>query len=217
MYALVHNNQVIITQEVWNPRMINVTLEEEFNITRRVLLAEEKDVPIIIDENTKLLNYYEVKPDYNNKIEWLDGPIYEIMSDSVVATFVKKPLDLSIAKDNLKKLLPQARWVKESKLLNISLQDDIHTVSTDREVRTLLASKLATIGDGTVNWKFNEKWLTLNKAEIEEILHQIEQQVQHAFDWEYAKTLEIDACTTLEEIDAIKIYNPPKNMFGRGV
>jgi hypothetical protein len=217
MYALVHNNQVIITQEFWNTRMFNMTLEEEFNIKRRVLLAEENDVPLTIDEDTKVLNYYEVKPDYNARIEWLDGPIYEILSDSVVATYIKKPLDMSIAKDNLKKLLPQARYSKEVKLLNISVQDELHTIKTDRETRTLLSTKLDTIGEGTVNWKFGDKWLTLNKSEIEEIMRQIDQQVQHAFDWEYAKTLEIDACETLDDIEKIKIYMPPRNLSLRGI
>jgi hypothetical protein len=216
MYALVHKTQVIMTQEYWNSRMFTVCLEEDLGIKRRVLLAEEDDVPLQIDEDTRILRHYVFKPDYNEKIEWLDGPIYDIVENTVVASFTKKPLELSIAKDNLKKLLPQARYAREVKRHSIELLSGVKNFMVDRETRTALAQKLQTIGDSTVNWKFEHGWEQLSKSDIEMVLAQIDQSVQDAYDWEYAKTLEIENCQTLDEIDAIKVYNPPKNMFGRG-
>lgn len=215
MYALVHKNQVIMKQEFWNSRMFTVCLDEDLGIKRRILLAEEDDVPLAIDEDTRILKYYEFKPVYNEKTEWLDGPIYEFVQDTVVASFNKRPLELSIAKDNLKKLLPQARYAREVKRHSVELLSGTQSFMVDREVRSLLAQKLMTIGESTVNWKFEHGWEQLGKAEIESILGQIDRQVQDAYDWEYAKTVEIDNCQTLEEIDGVQIHSPIKRMFGR--
>lgn len=216
MYALVHKTQVIMTQPFWNSRMFTVCLDEDLGIKRRVLLAEEDDVPLQIDQDTRIVRYYEFKPDYNSKIEWLDGPIYQFVEDTVVASYNKRPLELSIAKENLKKLLPEARYGKEVKRHTLELSSGLQTISLDRETRSALAQKLQTIGDSTVNWKFEHGWEQLSKSDIESIVSQIDQYVQEAYDWEYSKTIEIDNCQTLEEIDEIKIYSPPKNMFGRG-
>jgi hypothetical protein len=217
MYALVHKNQVVLTQELWNTRMFNMTLDEDYGIKRRVLLAEENDVPIIIDEDTKLCTYYEIKPDYNERIEWLDGPLYEVVGDGVVGTYLVKNLDLSIAKDNLKKLLPAARYAKEVKRVEVTIQDQTFTIPADRDSRLLLASKIVGMNTETINYKVGNLWLDLSKNELNSILRQIDESVQHAFDWEYSKTLEIDACETLEDIDKIKIYTPPKNLNLRGI
>ena len=216
MYALVHKTQVIMTQPFWNSRMFTVCLDEDLGIQRRVLLAEEDDVPLQIDTDTRIVRYYEFKPDYNSKIEWLDGPIYQFVENTVVASFNKRPLELSIAKENLKKLLPQARYAKEVKRLSVEVTGGVKTFLIDRDTRNALAQKSQIVGDSVVNWKFEHGWEQLAKSDIDSILAQIDQHVQDAYDWEYSKTLEIDNCQTLEEIDAIKIYNPPKNMFGRG-
>lgn len=217
MYALVHKNQVVLTQETWNTRMFNMVLDEDYGIKRRVLLAEENDVPIIIDEDTKLCTYYEIKPDYNERIEWLDGPIYETVGDGVVGSYLVKPLDLSIAKDNLKKLLPAARYAKEVKRTMLSHNGESFILNADRETRALIANKLLSIGDKTINWKTETGWINVNKDGLESILNQIDEAVQHAFDWEYSKTLEIDACENLDDILKVKIYTPPKNLNLRGI
>jgi hypothetical protein len=217
MYALVHKNQVVLTQEFWNTRMINMVLEEDYGIKRRILLAEENDVPIIIDEDTKACTYYEIKPDYNERIEWLDGPLYEVVGDGVVGTYLVKNLDLSIAKDNLKKLLPAARYAKEVKRVEVTIQDQTFTIPADRDSRLLLVGKIVGMNTETINYKVGDLWLDLSKNELNSILRQIDESVQHAFDWEYSKTLEIDACENLEDIDKIKIYTPPKNLNLRGI
>jgi hypothetical protein len=45
--------------------------------------------------------------------------------------------------------------------------------------------------------------VNLNRSDIEYVLSQIDKSVQAAFNWELAKVNEIDACTTLDEINAV--------------
>ena len=53
MYALVNQNQVILTQGNWNPIMFNNVLAEECGVYKRVYIADEANVPFILNYETK--------------------------------------------------------------------------------------------------------------------------------------------------------------------
>jgi hypothetical protein len=224
MYGLVYNDFVILTQETWNTRMFNSVLEEECGVTTRLLLSDEKNVPIVFNSNTKILKVVDIKPDYNSKIEWLDGPYYKIsnfiannrikwldgpyyeISNFIASNWIVKPLDLNIAKGNLLDKLPALRYNKEIKNIKIQVQDKIVTINTSRENRAIFATKLLSINDSEINFKFAEGWMSLKREDFQNIVSQIDQTVQDAFDWEISKSNEINACSTLEQIDLIEIY-----------
>jgi hypothetical protein len=133
------------------------------------------------------------------------------------------PLNIEIAKGNLKQEVAYERYSKENVDLVLSLPfsppayvPDSLTVGadflpagrtiaikTDKATRSLLASKLPSLGDQYINWKLQDGWANLNRSDIEYILSQIDKSVQAAFNWELAKVNEIDACTTLDEINAV--------------
>ena len=203
MYAIVHNNFVILTQPNWNTRMFTSILEEECNIQRRILLADENEIPLILNENTKIVRVINNIPEYNPKIEYLDGPNYTITEENVVSNYVVRPLNLEIAKGNLLDQLPALRYEREKKSIDIIIQDTKLNISTDRETRAVFTNKLLAIGENTINFKFDEGWLNLSKTDLEYIIQQIDFAVQEAFDWELSKTNEINACNTHEKINNI--------------
>lgn len=205
MYALVYQNQVILTQGNWNPIMFNNVLNEECNVQKRVYVADEANVPLVFNEDTKIVRFFDVKPNYNNRTEWVDGPIYEITENHVVASYVVKPLDISIAKGNLKQQLPELRYNKEIQFVKLSVQDRTVLMKTDRETRSILSANILAIGDGYVNWKFENEWLQLTKSDLLSLLEQLNFQTQEAYDWEYSKLLEIDNCQTLDDINKISM------------
>jgi hypothetical protein len=208
MYAIVHNDYVILTQPKWNSRMFTNVLLEDCEIDRKILLSDEVNVPLIVDENTKILKVSENRPDYNSRIQWLEGPYYTIVDNVVLGSYVIKDLDLDIAKGNLKQLLPPIRYDKENKTIEVAVDLQNFTVSTDRDNRAILTSKiLAVTSEESFSWKFNEGWATTTKADLENIIVQINSIVQAAFDWELSKINEIDACLTLAELDLVQIYD----------
>ena len=174
-------------------------------ITETITTQEPVYETYMETKQAKILPCREIYPSYNLKIEWLSGPIFQIDENLVIATYEAKPLDLDIAKGNLIDKLPSARYAKEVQSINIELNDLVLTISTDRETRAVYANKLIGMGENTINWKFPEGWLTLNKADLEYIIQQIDLAVQEAFDWELSKLNEIKVCKTLEEIDKIVI------------
>lgn len=203
MYALVYQNQVILTQGNWNPIMFNNVLNEECDVHKRVFVADEANVPLVFNEDTKIVRFFDIKPNYNGRTEWLDGPVYEITENHVVASYVVKPLDISIAKGNLKQQLPSLRYNKEIQCIKVIAQDKSVVLKTDRETRSILAANALAVGDSYVNWKFENEWLQLTKTDLISLLEQLNFQTQEAYDWEYSKTLEIDNCKTLDDVNKI--------------
>jgi hypothetical protein len=206
MYALVNQNQVILTQGNWNPIMFNNVLAEECGVYKRVYIADEANVPLIFNDETKILKYFDLKPNYNSRIEWIDGPTYEITENHVVGSYIVKQLDLDIAKGNLKNQLPGLRYGKEIQTIQAVVQNKFVTIRTDRDTRAVLSANALGCGDGYVNWKFDNEWLQLTKDDLISLLQQTNQSTQEAYDWEYSKMIEIDNCKTLEQIDKIVIH-----------
>lgn len=206
MYALVHQNQVILTQGNWNPIMFNNVLAEECGVSKRVYVADEENVPLVFNEDTKILKYFDLKPNYNSRTEWIDGPIYEINETHVVGSYTIKPLDLDIAKGNLKNQLPGLRYGKEIQTIQALVQNKFVNIKTDRDTRAILSANALGCGDSYVNWKFDNQWMQLTKDDLISLLQQINNATQEAYDWEYSKMLEIDNCKTLEQIDQVIIH-----------
>jgi hypothetical protein len=81
-------------------------------------------------------------------------------------------------------------------------------VSTSREERLLLASKLAA-APGPHNFKFKNTWLEVTTEQLQTIVSGIDVKVQEAFDWELAKLQEIDTCVTIDDVYNVVIREEP--------
>ena len=103
-------------------------------------------------------------------------------------------------KEEYKKQLPDIRRQKETQIIDVTINDTIVQVSTAREERVSFVSKLVS-SPGPHNFKFeNNVWLQITTTELEYVISQIDAKVQEAFDWEYTKVQEIDACETGEDV-----------------
>ena len=68
---------------------------------------------------------------------------------------------------------------------------------------------------GPHNFKFeNNVWLQITTTELEYVISQIDAKVQEAFDWEYTKVQEIDACETGEDVYNVVIVEPVEEPNG---
>ena len=90
--------------------------------------------------------------------------------------------------------------MKETQIIDVTINDTIVQVSTAREERVSFVSKLVS-SPGPHNFKFeNNVWLQITTTELEYVISQIDAKVQESFDWEYTKVQEIDACETGEDV-----------------
>lgn len=208
MYALVNGQELILGPIAFNYRMINDELEE-LEVDFRVTSNDHQSVPLSITEDIKILPARYENPEHDSRFEYLSNVTHEIAETEVIFRHDKVSKSLEQIKDEYKASVKPERKNKENTTITLTLKDTEIAVSTSRESRVELMTKLLG-NEGPYNFKFdNGVWLEITKADLESIISQIDTKVQEAFDWELAKLAEIDACVDSEAVYAVKITPPP--------
>ena len=210
MYALVNGQELLLGPIGFNVRMINSVLEEELELPERfkVSSADYQNVPLSITDEVKILPARNAHPPFDPHFESLYGPVHEIKEDEVVFNYWKADKSLEQIKGEYKAGVKPERQRRENTTITVTLNDTEISVSTDRENRLALTSKVVS-GDGPFNFKFaNGVWVEVTKADLQGIISAIDAKVQEAYDWELAKLQEIDACETKEAVYEVEIVTP---------
>ncbi len=214
MYALINGNQLILGPIEFNHRLINSELEE-FGILSRVLPTEYDKVPIKFNDDIFLLPVIEHILEFDPKYTKLGNFTWEIIKENniPVSVEINYPLidkTLEQIKEEYKKNLSPLRREKENTYIDIKINETTFSISTNLEDRLSYVSKLIS-SPGPHKFKFNSNvWLEITKTELQYIISQIDLKVQEAFDWEYQKTQEINACKTGQEVYNVIIREPMK-------
>lgn len=206
MFVIVYNNFVTLGPMRWNRFRFENEIQEECEVT--VTLPDRNDnmEPIIVSDEVKILPIQGTEnPEFNPKIEFLNGPYWEFTDSVAIMSYRVEDLNLDAAKSMLKQQTADVRWKKEMSGVEVAINGTTHKFATDRDTRNVLQSHI-TAGLESVNWKFNtDTWIQLTQAQLQEVLSATLTHVQSAFDWEMQKNTEIDSCTTLTELDAVVI------------
>jgi hypothetical protein len=212
--ALIHNNSLELGPFGANVRYINEELEE-LEVVERISNQSFTQLPIHFSDGlTHLLPTERVIPENDPKYHNVGNFSWEIIEENGVPTKVllTYPITdkiLEEVKTLRKQEVSPYRREKENTILTLTINGTEVEVSTSREERLLLASKLAA-SPGPHNFKFHNTWLEITTAELQYILNQIDIKVQEAFDWELAKLQEIDACNTIDDVYAVVIREQPQ-------
>lgn len=218
MFALIHDTQLLLGPIQWNYRLINSDLED-LELTKRVSPRDYENVPIQCDEVTYVLPAVQNIPEHDPRFQSVGNFDWTIVRDENNIP-INVQFDYSIGdktldqiKGEYKSQVAPIRWEKENQIITLTINNTEVEVSTSREERDQFVSKLVScesVTEATHNYKFrNDVWVVIGCAEIHTILEEIDVIVQAAFDWEYSKLQEIDACTTGEEVYAVVLRDPP--------
>ena len=186
----------------FNVRMINSELEK-LEVEEIITPSSYTDLPIHFTDNlTHLLPLEKDVPAHDPKYHNVGNFSWEIIQEDdvpikVLLTYPITDKTLEEVKALRKQEVSPYRREKENTTITVLINDTEVEVSTSREERILLASKLAA-SPGPHNFKFQNTWLEVTTEELQYILNQIDVKVQEAFDWELAKLQEIDACETID-------------------
>jgi hypothetical protein len=196
--------------------MINSELEE-LEVEERVSPQSFSSLPIHFSDGlTHLVPTERVIPENDLKYHNVGNFSWEIIKEDeipvkVVFTYAIENKTLEEVKNNRKQEVAPVRREKENITITLTVNDTAVEVSTSREERILLASKLAA-SPGPHNFKFQNNWLEITTEELQYILNQIDMKVQEAFDWELAKLQEIDACETIDDVYEVVIREQPESV-----
>ena len=217
MYALIYNSQLILGPIQYNYRMINGELEE-LEIESRVTPRDYENIPIRFDDFTFLVPVVQTIPEHDTRFQSVGNFTWEIIRESdnparVEMTYPISNKTLEQIKEEYKTRLPDIRRQKETQMIDVTINDTIVQVSTSREERVSFVSKLVS-SPGPHNFKFeNNVLLQITTTELEYVISQIDAKVQEAFDWEYTKVQEIDACETGEDVYNVVIIEPVEEVI----
>ena len=214
MFVLIHNNQVHLGPMNWNSRMFQHYITDELEIVFNVPISNDASAPITIDSVTSIIPVTTTTmPNYNTKIEQLAGPFYTITPTEALVEYTINPKDIEAVKNELKIIIANNRWKKETGGIQITIQNQMLNITTERGSRDIYLQALQLNADGNV-WKMQavqqggpvvDAWLTLSLTDLQSIVTAIVTHVQSMFTWESTKVSEIDAATTLQELDLITL------------
>ena len=200
----------------FNVRYINSELED-LEVEERISPQSYTDLPIHFSDNeTHLVLIEKVVPENDTKYHNIGNFTWEITKENdvpvkVLLTYPIIDKTLEEVKELRKQEVSPYRREKESTTISVNLNGTSVEVSTSREERLLLASKLAA-SPGPHNFKFSNTWLEITIEQLQTIVSEIDVKVQEAFDWELSKLQEIDACETIDSVYDVVIREQPQRL-----
>lgn len=207
MFVIVYNNSVILGPMRWNRFRFENEIQEECDFSVSLLDRNDNLDAVIVSDNIQILPVQGTEnPQFNPKIEFLNGPFWEFTDKSAIQSYRVESLPIDAVKNMLKEQVAVERWNKENSGTKITLNDVEYSFGTDKETRSILQNAVSHL-DG-INWKHDrDTWILMTKENIQNTLSGILSYVQSCFDWEFNKIQEIDACETLKELDSVIIVD----------
>lgn len=187
---------------IWSNHNFQVGLYDVSQIDME--LPEFITEPLIINEQLRIVPVNITPLSYNDKIQRLAGPFYEIKESEVIGTYKIGEKSVEEVQHFLLDKCANSRWVKETQGTVVRIQDTDITIPTNRDERNVFLQTFQCMTD-VVNWKFGDTWMTLTKEDMQLIITSIFKHVQQVFEWEQTKASEILKAQTLDELDGIDI------------
>lgn len=214
--ALIHNNSLELGPMGFNVKYINADLED-LGVEERISPQSYKDLPIHFSDGlTHLLPIEKVVPENDPKYHNIGNFTWEIIEEDgipVKVRFTYPIVDKTLEEVKIirKQEVAPYRREKENTIITLDITGNSVQVSTSREERVLLASKLSA-SPALCNYKFFSGWLEVTTENLQYIVSEIDKVVQEAFDWELAKLQEIDACATIDEVYDVIVRELPETL-----
>lgn len=206
-YILVENRTTVLLGPMpWRHRFFQSELNDleiEYTIS-----PTEPNAHLSINDNIEIFPVEKINvPEHNTLHQQLAGPFWTYDNNVAIGTYHVAEKEEHIIKNELKALTASERYTREVSGTKITIQDIEISLPTDRESRNVFFQKLISMNENdTIQWKFNEGWLTLNKSEMNAVVDVITNHVQSHYDWEKDKIDEIENATT-EQLKNIVIIN----------
>lgn len=215
MYVIIDsndNNRIVLGPMEWKPKYFSLVLSDEYDQEITVSQGSANLVPFEVISGVVIRECDTSYPDVDPDIEEYSGPSWTVHANgSATAVWGKVDKPLHIIKDNFLAKASAERYVRETTSFKVTINGIEYTQSTafgDRGIFTLLLAYVLK-PNTSINWKFLEGFVVLNKSNIEILLNAYNDHIQSNFTWGKRKVDTIKASTTKEQIKAIEIA-PPK-------
>ena len=216
MFIITHNKQVVAGPMAWNKfrfeGLINDDLEELELDNVSLPVKNEPETYVKVSDSVEIWPVVGTPdPVFNSKIQMLHGPFYAFENGVASSSYEVQDLAVDAVKNMLGAVVTANRYNYEVAGVKVTIQETEVTVDTSRDGRNMFVQAYTLMAeDATVQWKFPEAWLTLTKPELGIAVQAGATHVQTQFAWESSKLIELNACTTLVELDAVVLAKDEK-------
>lgn len=201
-YILAENRQIIHLGPIhWRYRIIQSELNElevAFTLPQieqgYIKISDTLEIFPITQENI---------PIYDTSFEILSGPFYNYAEKSVELYYNVSALDLTAIKQNLKQRVSTERYRKEISGTSIKINGVEIKLDTTREGRIKYSSMMYA-GANSINYKYNNEFILLTTADVENIINSINEHIQKQFNWEKNMFDTIDS-STIDDLKVLQI------------
>ena len=214
-YLLVQNKQMVILGPItWRQRFIqteiNELVESEELSTPYTIPATEQGY-IDIGDGFEIFPVDLTTPAFDPIYESLAGPFWTYENNVATGIYTVNNLDINVVKANLKQVVANERYRKQNLGTTVTVTNTSFSVGTDTNTINSLISLASATGLDTINYKSPNGFISVNGADIENIVSQIHAYVQTQFNWEKTTNETIDAASDVATLQAIEIVEPPAN------
>lgn len=205
MFVIVHDNNVIFGPKNWNKLNFEEVILEDCEVECSLETRNNDNLPIVINDGVKILPVVGLpQPEFNPKIQRLEGPYWNFFDDRAEMYFTVGDIAVDAVKNFMKSWVANERYNSETGSFEHTIGDQTITVGTSREQRNTYVQTYVMMDDTeTINWKTNVGWIKINKSDMFGIIQAVKAHVQNCFDWENTKHDEIESADTLNALDSI--------------
>lgn len=214
-YLLVQNKKIVHLGPInWKQRFIQ---SEITDLIEQEELKTPFQVPSTEQGYLALTDGFEIFPvtlnipDFDSTYQHLVGPTWTYTNNVATGTYLVQDLDLVNIKAKLKEQAATVRFNKENVGTSTTLKSGVISLATDRANRQQYSTILSTIGTGTIQFKSNGQFLTLNEADLTQMTKAVNDYVHSLFDAEKVICDKIDAAKDIATLKAIIIQEPIQN------
>jgi len=210
VYLLVENREIVHLGPIeWRPRFIQSELNDlEIYFT----ISQTESGYVNINDTFELIPIVaDITPRYDSLWHTLAGPFYtyEEQFDGTIGAIVTHTVtDNTVdgVRPYLKQQVAAERYRRENLGTTAVVQGQTVSVDTSRDNRNTIVQAFLLMSDtDTVNWKFPEGFLNLTYTDVESVVRAGALYVQAQFNWEVAKNIELDSCTTLDDLRGVSV------------
>lgn len=209
MFALVHNNKIVVGPRSWNFSFFNEYLVE--NQLDATSLTRPQPTQAIITDDWKILPVSITQPSYDPILEQLAGPFWTIGETEITGVYNVVPQSLDTAKSKLKEAVTNNRYIVETTDIPYTFPDNqtVEIYASREERGIYLETMLVLPAEMSIMFKFKgNTFKQVTKADLQAIVDVGMMHIQSAFAWESTKFDEIDAATSLQDLVGFEVRHP---------
>lgn len=211
-YLLVQNRQTVILGPItWRQRFIQSEINElveEGELSTMFTVPATEQGYIDIGDGFELIPAELITPNYDVIYQHLAGPFWVFDNNTATGSYTVHDLDINIVKGHLKQVVANERYRKQNLGITVTMAGVNFNVGTDVNTVNQFVSLAATTGNNTINYKSPTGFILATGTDIQLVADQINTYIQSQFNWELDIITQIDAASSVEELQAIVIIEP---------